>query len=153
MQPGVPGGLVLGLGSGQFLAGPVGALYLARALAVAERVAARDGVRPPADFVALRAVVDVAAAEARAAATGSLEVPATPHGAQSEVIGSDPVVLVDPVDVREAAALLGCSTRNVRAHCRRGAFATARRRPGGWLLERADVLARLSRPAATNSNP
>lgn len=48
----------------------------------------------------------------------------------------------DPVDVEEAAVQLQHSESYVRRMCRAGAFVTARKSAGAWLIDRAEVVAR-----------
>jgi hypothetical protein len=131
---GVPDGVALGLGSGQALVGPIGALTVARALEAVERSHRRDGIPPPAHFVALRAVFDAAAAEARRSERGRADGPPMPVLPTSG--------LFDPIDSSEAALLLGVTSRQVRRLCGSGAFASARRSAASWWLERDEVVAR-----------
>lgn len=136
---GVPDGLALNLGSGQVLVGPAGVLYLARAMAAAERAAARDGVRPPPSFAALRSALDIAAAEARAAAFSG-ESGEFPQVAGVRASAAS-VQLVDPIGANEVARLLRCSRQWARSLLRRGAFVSARRRSGAWVVDRDEVVA------------
>lgn len=137
---GVPDGLALPLPGGLLLLGGRGTRVVAAALALAERIAARDGIAPPADWVAVRAAVTAAASD-----SGSAEVPAPP------VVAASRVVVMDPVSTVEAAEMLGCTARNVRDLCARGAFA-ASRLGGRWVLEREEVTARgSSSPRAVTS--
>jgi hypothetical protein len=133
-----PNDLVTLLGGGQLLIGPVGALYVARALAAAERAAGRDGVRPPADFVTLLAAAVRAADQAHAFAPETAKVSWPTDVSTSP--GADR--WIDPVDVGEVARMLGCSPQWARSLCRRGEFTTAQRRPNGWLVDRGEVVVR-----------
>jgi hypothetical protein len=135
---GVPGGLGLALLGGQVLLGPRGVLLLAMSLRAAERVGRHDGVSPTADFVALRTLVERAAAEAASAVGRADLLDKTGMSRSSEPLR---VGLVEPISTAEAATLLGMSARAVRERCRRGAFTSAVLMGRAWRLESAEVTA------------
>lgn len=56
-------------------------------------------------------------------------------------------VLMDPVDVRTAAALLGVSPQRVRALCADGKLTAVRTSSGTWTISRTDVMERRNRNA------
>lgn len=70
---------------------------------------------------------------------GSAEVPLEPAMPPS---GQD-----DSIDVKEAAVLLHCTSRNVRDLCCRGQIESARRVAGRWVMDRAEILGRTTRSA------
>lgn len=133
----LPGGFVL--------MGPSGVLLAARALAIAERVASRDGIRTPGDAEALRETLLAAVADARRSRSGSEEVPLS-DGVSASAVSS--MVLVDPVGTADAAVLLACTPRAVRARCRRGALASAVRSGKAWLIERHEIEGEVAARAA-----
>lgn len=131
----LPGGLVL--------VGPEGARRLLWAMRAAEQVTRRDGIAPPADYVTLRQVIEAAVWEIQSAASGRSEVPPPADLASSRASSSSFLATwVDPVGTSEAAAILGCGTRNVRDLCERGVFETAGVRASQWWVERAEVARR-----------
>lgn len=134
--------LATGLGRGAVLLGPRGAVLVLRLLVTAQHTARQDGIAPPVDVSALRAVLDQAVVEARSFATESAKLSQVSGGASSMSAPSSSV-LIDPIDCDEAAALLGCSVQWARALCRRGVFASAQRRAGGWWVERSEVASRV----------
>lgn len=140
MTSGIPDGLALPLGGGQVLLGPAGALLVANALAAAEIAARRDGIRAPASLTVLRAALDQAAAEARDMA----ETAKVARRARLAASLAAPPPWVDPIGAAEAAQILGVSPQYARSLCRREAFTSARRRSGAWVVERAEVLARVT---------
>ncbi len=134
--------MAIALGGGQVLLGPIGSLLVDRALAIAQVDGRRNGLRPPATFTALQAILERAAAEARSTAGGSAELP---HAADPASSTTSPPssVMVDPVGTATAAKLLGCSARNIRDLASRGVFETATVRGGCWWVERQEIEARL----------
>ncbi len=119
------------LSGGEVLLGAEGVRLVRTALVALQRSLARDGIGMPTASRLLLAVLDQSAATA---GLGSAAVPLVADPA--------PSVLLDPVSVREVAEMLHCQPRNVRDLCARGAFPSARRLDGRWLVERSDVLER-----------
>lgn len=131
------------LAGGEVLLGPVGVEYARRALVVALSVHHRNGRTPPAGLVELAEVLTAGSERAQARSTSastSAEVSAAGAGAQSRELDD----LLDPITTKEAATMLGCTTRNVTDRCARKAFVSARKTPAGWLVERDEVLERLA---------
>lgn len=133
-----PRGLVLPLGNGQLLLGPEATLLLSMSLRAAERVGRFDGVQPTRAFMALRHLVDQAAAEA-ASAVGTTDLPRA--GEMSSSAAPVRIGLANPVGTAEASLLLGVSDRAVRDRCRRGVFASAVLQGRSWLIEAEEVQA------------
>jgi hypothetical protein len=116
---------------------PGGAVLLLAAMTGAERYWAQHGAAPPAGWSELYDTLAAVAGSGR----GTAELPLR-HGGGGSAPSPPSVVMVNPVGTSVAAEILGCGVRNVRALAGRGAFATAQRRPGGWVYERSEVLAR-----------
>lgn len=128
----MPGGFVM--------VGPTGAKRLLTALRIAEVYARQTGGRVLPDSLRLRAALEVSAERFDSFASETIETPALPDPAGLGMTATS-LVLLNPIGVTEAARLLHCSEQWVRACCRRGKFASARRRIGGWVLERDEVAA------------
>lgn len=128
----LPGGLVV--------LHPAAVLEVSHALRVAGHVGrSRDHIWPSEGWRELQRVIDQAAAEVRAAGSGSAAVPQLPT--------LEPVAepeAQEPISTAAAAKILGCKERNVRDLCARGRFVSARRRSGRWVIDRAEVAVRLS---------
>ncbi len=128
----------LALAGGELLLHAEGVRVLRAGLDALQRSLARDGIGVPPSVVdvlqLLDGPADCRALSVRTAGSGSPAVPPAADPARS--------ALLDPVSVQEAAEMLRCQPRNVRDLCARGAFPSARRVDGRWLLERADVLDR-----------
>jgi excisionase family DNA binding protein len=131
--------------------GDRGVLYIARCVAFAEDQTRRQhGYGPPASLLPARALLATAAREVdatpmplasanavstRTEANGSAEVPSARRRAKFS-----PVEWITP---QEAAEMLGCSDRNVRDLCARGALESAQRKGSRWLVDRAEISARV----------
>ena len=134
--------LVTPAGDGHTLFGPRGNAYLARALAMVEREHRLSGMRPPAEWVELRDVVD------RAAAFG---FESSNFRVLADVSAS-PRTSSDRVGAGQVATLLGCSQAWARSLLRRGEFASARRRGWAWEVDEIEVMAwMLARVSATET--
>lgn len=146
---GLQDGLGLPLGSGQVVLGRRGTVLLSTALGWVERWARSEGVPPTSDFARLRQLIDLAAAEARASAAGTGEVP---HSRGAPGSGHLPRIggWTNPVGTSEASRLLGVTPRAVRARCSAGLFVSASQQGGSWLIERGEVeAAAMDAPAWT----
>lgn len=123
----LPGGLVL--------LGPAGVLVVAAALGKTRQAAKASGyyLRSDSPFQALQRVIEVAAGSASRTGAGTTGIRSEADGAVS--------ARVDVIGVTEAAVILGCTPRWVRARCERGGFVTAHRRGRQWRLARREVLA------------
>ncbi len=128
------------LAGGWVLVNPSAVPVVLRALLTVEQVQRRDGISASPEFTHLVATLAEAAGELRASTGGRSEVPRQRGMAASAA--SDRVVLFDPVSAEQAARIIGCTARNVRGLCTRGAFESAQRRPEGWVMERAEVVDR-----------
>jgi hypothetical protein len=122
--------------------GPRGALLLLSGMEAAQRWWRADGKAPPAGWAE---VYEVLAGVALAAGGRPMPVRNAPPVETA-------VSYADPIGATQAAFLLGITPRGVRDLCTRGVLETARRRPGGWVMERSEVEARaavqaVSRPA------
>lgn len=126
----LPGGCVLVM--------PQSVGVVSRSLAKTRELQRRDGMPPSPAFQILADTFDEATEIVRRSATGTSEVPQ-----QSRVTASPASdrgsVLADPMSAEQAAELLGCSARNVRALCSREVFETAQRTRAGWEIERTEV--------------
>lgn len=122
---------VIVMAGGEVLLGGAAVADVGRALRLGARVAARGGIRISPGMHDLLTAVD----EAERAAAGTSEYPPEPPAPP----------LPDELSASEAAALLGCTARNVRARCQRCGFTTARFVAGRWLIDRAELLARQER--------
>lgn len=127
------------LSGGEVLLQPAGVRVVRAAMGALQRALGRDGIGLPPAAHDLAALLDDAAATAaplsvRTAGCGSPAVPSEGERALS--------ALLDPITAEEAAKMLDRKPRNGRDLCARGAFPSARKVGGRWLLERADVLDR-----------
>ncbi len=119
------------------LLGADGVRHVHRCVEVAvDQAWRRDGVRPPRSLDGARALLAAAAGlpAGEAAENRRAEVPLRPDLAAS---GS-----TEWIGTTEVARMLGCTGRNVRDLCERGALATARRRGGRWAVDRLEVAER-----------
>jgi hypothetical protein len=114
------------------------ALASVRAAIDAQR---RTGLPLPVEVLEL--AEELALAVERDQATSGLGTAEVP-----EVVGVQVSLAEDLIDVREAASMLGCSDRNVRSLLAREVLTTGRRLAGSWVVERAEVLARVERLAS-----
>lgn len=118
------------LAGGELLLSGATVADVGRALRLAQRTAARDGIGLSPLTRRLLAAVDEALSRQAATATGTPELPAPPVVAPltDDVIGTG-----------EAAALMNRTDRNVRDLCARGSLVTARWARGRWSIDRAEV--------------
>ncbi len=138
-----PDPLVTPLPGGMVLVGPRGSRRLLSAVYVLAEVEERRNGATPADLLTLRAALEVAAEQARRNTAEAAEYRAWP-AMSSPRRSSSSTVGAGSIGTREAARLLGCTDRNVRALCRRGVFDSAVRRAGTWWMERSEVAARIT---------
>lgn len=134
-----PDARVLVFTGGELLLAGDAVADVGRALRLAARVAARDGIRPSARIRTLLAAVDAITAHHGHSATGTPELPPDadlPSSATEDLIGT-----------REAADLMARTDRDVRALCARGTLGTARRTNGRWLMQRTEILELIERRA------
>lgn len=115
--------------------GPQAALLLLSSMEAARSWWRRNGTGPPAGWAE---VYEVLGRVAIAGGTRPLLVRTRPPVEAA-------VAFTDPIGATQAAYLLRITPRGVRDLCRRGVLATARRRPGGWVIERAEVEARAAK--------
>jgi hypothetical protein len=128
---------------------PGGAVLLLAAMTGAERYWAQHGAVPPAGWSELYGTLAAVAGSGSGTAVLPLR-----HGGGGSAPSPTSVVMVDPVNTSEAAEMLGCTARNVRGLCRRGAFESAGHRGSGWVMERVEVLARAAgHTGGTSPNP
>ena len=118
-------------GDGHVLVCPLGAAYLARALSVVEREHRLAGVRPPAEWLELREVINRAAAFGLESSSFR-DLPEVPSSRST---------FSDRIGAGRVAELLGCSEPWARSLLRRGEFASARRRGWAWEVDQDEVLA------------
>jgi hypothetical protein len=112
--------------------GPRGALLLLSGMEAAQRWWKANGKAPPAGWAELYEVLAAAAV-----AGGSKPMPI-----RNAPPVETAVAYTDPIGVTQAAYLLRITPRGVRDLCQRQAIETARKRPSGWVMERAEVEAR-----------
>jgi hypothetical protein len=112
--------------------GPRAALLLLSALDKAERWYRSNGFATPAGWA------EVYGALGQVAITGGTRPMPVRHAPPVDTA----VAFADPIGATQAAYLLQITPRGVRDLCRREVLTTARRRPGGWVIERAEVEAR-----------
>ncbi len=128
----------LALAGGEVLLHQAGVRVLRAALDALQRELRRDGIGLPPQVREVRALLepveDCRGARSATAAPGRSAVPAEPDQAAS--------ALLHPIGTEEVAQMLNCRPRNARDLCARGAFPSARRVEGRWLVDRADVEAR-----------
>jgi Helix-turn-helix domain len=136
-EPVVP--MVMVLAGGELLLRGSAVHEVARALRLAVRLAARDGIGVSRSVRELEAAATLALARARSA-VGTPE-----YRERADLAESDPE---DLIDTGQAARLMDTSTRNIRALCQRRTLSTARRVGGKWVVDRADVLHYLERKAS-----
>lgn len=128
------------LAGGWVVVHPSSVAVVCRALLAVEQQHRRDGIAASPEFTCLAATFAEASDAVRSSVAGRAEVPGLAGLRGSWA--SDRVVLVDPVSAEQASRIIGCTSRNVRGLCTRGAFETAQRGPGGWVIERSEVVDR-----------
>jgi hypothetical protein len=126
---GVQGGVAVPAGAGYVLIGPLGAAYLARAIALIER---DHPVRQSENWRVLRESID------RAAAFAYERTNVRPV---SDLKCSDRVGTSVRVGAEQVADMAQCSQQWARTLLRRGEFATARRLGSVWTVDKDEVAA------------
>ncbi len=132
-------GLVTELTGGEILLHRDGVRWVEMALRAALVSQRRNGLPSPPAAVALYRALHTATSRLQASASGSAELPPL------TVAGT--LTVMDTIPTSVAARLLGCSARNVRDLCSRGVL-TGTRAGGRWHVDRVEVQARATRPAA-----
>lgn len=132
------------LDGGELLAAPRMAPLLLEGLHALARERRANGAGLPPAAVELADLLTAAKQGLFERAQGAPTAVSTAAAVRSEASSGEfcQVELVDPIDAREAARMLGTRERNVRDLCSRDVFLTARKTPRGWRVERAEVLER-----------
>lgn len=131
------GGLARAMTEPRAEVSPQGAWLLLSCMEQARKQWKQNGSAPPPGFDEM---YDVLAPVAIAA--GGKPIPIR-HAQPAEATSA----FTNPITATQAAYLLGITPRGVRDLCARGVFETARRRQAGWLIERAEVVARAAAAA------
>lgn len=131
--------LVTELVGGEVLLHRDGVRYAEQAMRAAFVSQRRNGLPSPPAAVALYRALHTAVGRLQASGCGSAELP--PLAVAGSSTG------MDTMTAPAAARLLGCTDRNVRDLCARGVL-TGTRAGGRWHVDRVEVQARATRPAA-----